>query len=246
MDTFILALFALIVGFFCGCTSVGGILLIPAIAVLSTLDMHRTMATALFSFALMSVLGTWLHHRKGSIDWKQAVPLCFGALLFGYVGARANASLSPDWLRHILAGLILFAGLSTLRPSRNVRFDVTTRSGKTQRLALFLLGGSVGFLAGLTGVGGPVLSVPFMIGMGFQPLSAVAIAQPFQVVACASGSIANILSGSIDYGMGLWLTALELAGFTLGILAAYRMNGRRLKMLIACLCILTGAYLFFD
>lgn len=68
MATFFLALFAVMVGFFCGCTSVGGILLIPAIVVFSALGMHQAMATALFSFALMAVLGTWLHHRKGSID----------------------------------------------------------------------------------------------------------------------------------------------------------------------------------
>ncbi|WP_341462856.1 sulfite exporter TauE/SafE family protein [Bilophila wadsworthia] len=110
-----LALIALIVGFFCGCTSIGGILLIPAIVLLSSLDIHQAMATALFSFALMSILGTWLHHKKGSINWKQALPLCYGAMFCGYVGARANSLFPPDWLRFILAGLILFAGLSTLR-----------------------------------------------------------------------------------------------------------------------------------
>lgn len=245
MTSFFLALIALAVGFFCGCTSIGGILLVPAIAACSALDMHESMATALFSFALMSVLGTWLHHRKGSIDWKQAVPLCFGALLFGYAGARINVFLSPVWLGNILAVQILFAGLTVLRPPRRVRFDVTACSLNAQRLFLFALGAFVGFMAGLTGVGGPVLSVPFMIGMGYPPLYSVAIAQPFQVVACSSGSIANMSGGSINYVMGFQITALELVGFYWGIVMAYRMNARRLRATIAYLCLATGLYLLF-
>lgn len=58
----------------------GGILLIPAIAVFFALGMHQAMATARFSFALMAILGTWLHHRKGSIDWMQAIPVVLRCL----------------------------------------------------------------------------------------------------------------------------------------------------------------------
>ena len=136
------------VGFFCGCTSVGGILLIPAIVVFSALGMHQAMATALFSFALMAVLGTWLHHRKGSIDWMQAIPLCFGAFLFGFIGAKANMYLSPVWLKYILAVQIIFAGLNVLRPLQKSCFNVTNCPMNVQRLALFLLGGFAGFMAG--------------------------------------------------------------------------------------------------
>ena len=82
-----------------------------------------------------------------------------------------------------------------------------------------------------------------MISMGFPPLYSVAMAQPFQGVACTSGSIANMLSGSIDYGMAAWITVLELIGFYVGIIAAYRMNAQRLKTIIAYLCIVTGGYL---
>ena len=238
-----LALVALIVGFFCGCTSIGGILLIPAIVVLSTLDIHEAMGTALFSFALMSILGTWLHHRKGGFNWRQVIPLCLGAAICGYIGAKTNTVFSPARLRTILAVLILFAGVSTLL-KQNVRFDMAARSRNAQSLALFLLGAFVGFMAGLTGVGGPVLSVPFMIGMGFAPICAVAVGQPLQAVAGASGSIANIMAGSIDYGMAAWVTVLELAGFYAGIAAAYRMNNALLRKVISALCILTSLYLF--
>lgn len=112
-----------------------------------------------FPFALMAVLGTWLHHRKGSIDWMQAIPLCFGAFLFGFIGAKANMYLSPVWLKYILAVQIIFAGLNVLRPLQKSCFNVTTCPMNVQRLALFLLGGFAGFRPGLPASAGP--SFPF-------------------------------------------------------------------------------------
>lgn len=49
MPLFLLALFSLVVGFLYGCTSVGGILLIPTLTVFTSLDVYSAMATALFS-----------------------------------------------------------------------------------------------------------------------------------------------------------------------------------------------------
>ncbi len=243
VDTLLLAFTALVVGFFCGCTSIGGILLIPAIALFSSLDIHGAMGTALFSFGLMSCLGVFLHARRGTIGWRRAAPLCLGALLFGYAGARANAVASPEGLRLVLAVLILFAGASTLGRGGRVLCDVASRAGAVQDLALFLLGAFVGFMAGLTGIGGPVLSVPFMIGMGFAPIFSVAMGQPLQVVAGLSGSVANVAAGAVDYAMAAWITVLELAGFYLGVLLAYRLDGLALRRVISLLCILTGGFL---
>ncbi len=242
----LLAFIAFIVGFFCGCTSIGGILLIPAIVLLSPLNIHEAMGTALFSFGLMSCLGVFLHARRGTINWRQAVPICLGALLFGYAGARANAVLPPDGLRLILAALILFAGISTFGRGGRVLCDVAARSERMQGLTLFALGSFVGFMAGLTGIGGPVLSVPFMIGMGFAPLYSIAMGQPLQVIAGLSGSIANVAAGTIDYVMAAWITLLEFIGFYLGILLAYRLGGQTLRRIISVLCILTSCYLFLN
>ena len=102
----------------------------------------------------------------------------------------------------------------------------------------------MGFMSGLTGIGGPVLSVPFMIAMGFAPIVAVAVAQPLQLVAGISGSIVYMANGSVDYLLAAWITALELAGFYFGLRLAYSMNAKTLKICISVLCIATSLYLF--
>lgn len=244
MDTVLLGAISLIVGFFCGCTSIGGILLIPGIVVFSSLGIHEAMATALFSFAIMAMLGTFMHSRKKTIRWREAFILCCGALVSGFAGARVNALFSADMLNMVLAVLVLFAGLSTLRPGAKPLYDVTGSSPAVQYGALLALGMLVGFMAGLTGIGGPVISVPFMIAMGYAPIVSIAVAQPLQLVAGVSGSIVFMLNGSVDYGMAAWVTILELIGLYTGICLAYRMNAKSLRIFISALCIATSLYLF--
>src|SRR6185503_8610460 len=91
----LLAAVAALVGFFIGAVGVGGVLLIPALAVLGGLDIHRASATALFTFLFTGLLGTWLFYRRGSMDWRLTLPVCAGSVAFSYLGAMVNAMVAP-------------------------------------------------------------------------------------------------------------------------------------------------------
>ena len=241
MDSVLLGLTALVVGILCGCTSIGGILLIPALVVFSNLPTHEAMATALFTFVFITILGTWGHWKKGSLDLASCAALCLGGFLGGCPGALLNARFSASFLDMALAVLVLFAGATALMPSGRTLFDVAGKGRAARNWTLLVLGLFVGVMAGLTGVGGPVLSVPFMMALGFAPLFSIASGQPLAVVACASGTIANVFAGTIDYFLGIWVTAVEMFGMWVGLRIAYRVNQRALKMAVAVLCLATGA-----
>ena len=202
------------------------------------------MATSLFSFAIMAMLGTFLHGRKGSVHVREALAISLGAFASGFVGAWANAAFSAQTLNLVLAFLILFAGVSTLKSGQRPLCDVTRASMRLQFFILLLLGLFAGFMSGLIGIGGTVLSVPIMTAMGFAPIVAVAVAQPLMLVAGVSGSVVYMAGGSIDYLMAAWITALELAGFYAGLRLAYRMNAQTLRVCNSALCIATSLYLF--
>ena len=86
---------AIAVGVIMGAAGVGGILLIPFLTTLGGLSIHEASATLLFSFLFTGIVGTWLFQRRGTIDWKVAVPVCAGATVFSYLGAAA----APCWRR---------------------------------------------------------------------------------------------------------------------------------------------------
>ena len=239
MTLFLAAAFVF-VGFLCGATSIGGILLIPAIQYSTGMPLPLASGTALCSFFFTAAVGTWLHRRAGNLRKELVIPQCLGALLFGCLGALTKYVTGTVALNAILAGLIILSGLAALKPPSPIR-SMTPEKGRFRYL--LFVGAFVGFMAGLTGMGGPVLSVPMMIVMGFPPFATVAAAQPFQLFACFSGSIGNIILDQIDWTVALLSVFLQSAGVWAGIRTARRMNTTLLKNAIALLCIFTGLFM---
>ncbi len=243
MMTFVLLLVAVLVGGLIGTVGVGGILLIPALSALGGLTTHAAMATALFSFIFTGILGTWLYYKHGSINWGITIPVCVGGLLGGYPGALANA-IAPAWILNLILGcIIIFAGIYALFPAKGGTIEY--RPGDTrQRLQLILIGATVGFGSGLTGVGGPVLSVPFMVILGFAPLTSIATSQVIQITAATSGSISNFANGFVDIHMALLVTAAELIGVVAGARLAHTVSSGVLKKMVSVVCIIVGGFIF--
>ena len=67
---------ALMAGLCIGAVGVGGVLLIPSLALFAGISIHQAAATALFTFLFTGLYGTWLFHRRGSINWRVSLPIC--------------------------------------------------------------------------------------------------------------------------------------------------------------------------
>jgi len=235
-----LAAVSLAVGTLIGAVGVGGILLIPALNLLGGLGIHEAMATALFSFIFTGIVGTWLFQRRGSIDWGVTVPLCAGAVLFGFLGAWANSKTNAPALSLILSSVIALAGVYTLSGhGREGHAPFEGRPGMRQAL-LTGIGAVAGFGSGLTGVGGPALSVPIMVLARFSPLIAIGASQVIQIIAAVSGTVGNVQYGSIDFRLAALVTAFEVVGVQLGVRIVHSVNARFLRRFVGVLCILVG------
>jgi uncharacterized membrane protein YfcA len=79
------------------------------------------------------------------------------------------------------------------------------------------LGGAVGFLSGLTGVGGGFLMTPILIMAGIPPTIAAASDSNQIVAATTSGTYAHYRMGNVDFKMGLILLAGGFLGGTVGV-----------------------------
>ncbi len=234
---------SLVVGALIGTVGVGGILLIPALSAFAGLSTHSAMATALFSFIFTGVIGTWLYHKRGSIDWHITVPVCIGGALFGYVGAMANASFNAHTLNILLAAVIIFAGVYALRPYKGDRVFTYERGNKKHLALLLFIGGLVGFGSGLTGVGGPVIAVPLMVVIGFHPLTSIATSQVIQITAALSGTMGNLSQGIIDFNIVFWVTIVELVGVAVGVRIAHSVKAQHLKAFVSFICIFVGGFI---
>jgi uncharacterized protein len=231
---------AVVVGVCIGAAGVGGVLLIPALQMLTPLSVHASMATALFTFIFTGIFGTWLFQRRGSIAWHLTVPLCVGGSLFGIVGSFAAARLDGRVLSIVLAVLIVLAGIYTVLGSRVRTAAPFEGQLEKQRAVLFCVGAVTGFGSGLTGVGGPALAVPLMVLLGFPAIVAVGASQVVQIVASVSGSLGNLGRGTVDLALVMWLTVFEIAGVWGGVNLAHRIDPRTLRLAVGLLCISVG------
>lgn len=231
------------VGVLIGAVGIGGILLIPALTAFAGLGIHEAMATALFTFAFTGITGTVMFQRRGSIDWRITTPVCIGAVLFAFLGAWINSLIQPKALAVILAGIIIFAGVYTLATWRGLRQPAFHHSSKAQQALLGAIGSVSGFGSGLTGVGGPALSVPLMVLFGFPALASIGASQVIQIIAAVSGTVGNLEFGTVNFTVAVVVTLLEIAGVFVGARIAHAANIQSLKTFVAVLCIVVGIFL---
>ena len=218
-------------------------MLIPALSAFAGLSIHAAMATALFTFAFTGVTGTIMFQRRGSIDWSVTRPVLLGAVFFAFVGAWVNSLAGPGALALILAGLIIFAGVYTLARWHGMPEPAFAGHPRAQNFLLLGLGAIAGFGSGLTGVGGPALSVPLMVLCGFPALTSIGTSQVIQIVAAVSGTLANLKYGTIDYGVAATVTLLEITGVFAGARIVHAVNADLLRKFVAVLCVAVGAWL---
>src|SRR3982074_1401912 len=182
---------AALVGLLIGTVGVGGVLMVAFLALFGGLSIHQAAATSLFTFLFTGILGTWLYQRRGSIDWRIALPVCAGALIFGYLGATAAAQIDPRPLSLIIALIIVAAGIYVLVPLK-IRPQCRSGRGWREQALLASVGAASGFGSGFSGAGGPLFSVPLMVILRYVPLTTVATSQVLQIIAAASGSLGNL------------------------------------------------------
>ena len=81
---------ALGIGVLIGCVGIGGVLLVPALAILGAVPVHAAIAAAMFSYLFSGGAATWVYARQGSIDWRASAWLGAGAMPAAFAGAHCT------------------------------------------------------------------------------------------------------------------------------------------------------------
>lgn len=240
----LLALASFLIGALIGATGVGGVLLIPALMFFGGLGTHEAMATALFSFFFTGILATYIYQRYGSIDWGITLPVLVGSFISSYGGAYVGSLATARHLNILLAAIIIFSSLYSMLPARGICLaERMTRRGNT--ILLLGIGLFTGFLCGMTGAGGGIVSVPVMLIFGYGALPSIATSQVLQSIVSVSGSASNVASGFVVFSIVWWVAVCELAGISLGVRIAHRVPVAVLKKVVTVFCMAIGLLIGF-
>jgi hypothetical protein len=238
-----LAAFGLVAGIGITAVGPGGVLATVGLFVLTGLSPASVSGTAIVTHVATGALGTAAYWRSGQLrqpaNRRTAATLAVVAVVGAPVGVLVNGAVSGRAFAVLLAAVVAATGILVWARERRARPSVAS-------LPTLLVGGvglAVSVVAGLFGLGGPMLAVPLLVICGMPVLGALAAAQVQSVVIAAVGTIGYAVQGAVDWPLVLVVGVPELAGVLIGWRIAHAVPAHRLRYAIATALICLAPYL---
>ena len=167
----------------------------------------------LIANVLVAGIAWWQFWRTGHFNWRVLLSFVIISMPCAWFGSRVH--ISPQVYKIVLGAVLTAAGLVLLLRSRWQTDDVTLQKFFLP-LAL-LIGAVLGFLAGLTGIGGGVFLSPLLyVFRWVKPKTTGGIAAGFIVLNSISGLAGTGWEKIMHAGLLLWLTLAAVIGALLG------------------------------
>lgn len=222
----------------------GGVLPTIGLFALTALTPAQVAGTAIVTHVATGALGTAAYQRSGHLreprTRRTALVLGGTALLGTPVGVLINSRVSERTFGLILG--VFVAVVALLLWYREARPPVGRRH-HPRGATVVVLGLAVAAASGIVGIGGPMLTVPLLIGLGTPVLEALASAQAQSIVIAGVGTIGYLAHGSIDWGLAVLVGVPELAGVLLGWKIAQALPTRTLKIVLIVVLLALAPYL---
>ncbi len=157
-----------------------GVALIPIFNFLG-LGFSVAKAVGLFAGASTTITSSIMNIKRKVVDYKFVFPIAVTMLIFAPLGAYSSNFIDEDIVKFFYMIMLFYSASMMMFGKKKALFSLKSK------YTLFIVGGVVGFLAGLLGVGGGNILIPLLALLGFEPKK-VAVAVSFVVPFSALGS----------------------------------------------------------
>jgi uncharacterized membrane protein YfcA len=260
------SLIGLLIGFLIGLTGVGGgSLMTPVMILIMGVKPIIAVGTDVVYGAVTKLVGGAAHLRQGSVNRRVAYWLAAGSVPASLLGIGVTSAIKqaqPDlvnvFLMRAIAWALIFVALMlvvkpllmrlTRRHQREAGTDFResmVAMGDRYPWALTLVGAVVGFLVGLTSVGGGSLVIValFLLYPRWQSVDMVGTDVFHAAVLGGAASIGQLFTGNVNIGMMGSLLLGSIPGVLLGSRFAVGFPERYLRWSLASVLLLSGAKL---
>ena len=209
-----------VVGFFSGLLGIGGgSMIVPILGLVFVAFgfppdqvMHLSLGTSLAAILLATASGARAHHQHGAVRGDIVRGLAPGIAVAG-VAAGAIARVAPvAFLKYFFLAFMFYVTtqiLFGLKPGRERPIPGTR--------GLFGVGALIGGLSGLAGVGGAMVSVPFMTMWGVPFKSAIGTSSAISFVVAVAGTVGYIVAGLTVPSLPPWTVGYVYVPALVGI-----------------------------
>src|SRR5687767_7802875 len=198
--------------------------------------------TALALNILVATITTVKFFRVGAFSWKILLPFALGSIPFAFIGGSLTL---PGYLYKPIVGLVLL--YAAYRLVRTNNSSDTTVINPLPFWVGVLSGVAIGFLSGLTGVGGGIFISPLLLFMNWAQVRETAgISAAFILVNSIAGLLGNLASVTqLPSVIVYWAPAVAIGGYIGAEYGSKRFGNLTLKRLLAVVLIVAGLKMMF-
>ena len=196
--------------------------------------------TALTLNILVAVIATTKYYRAGAFSWHLFWPFALASIPFAYLGG--TMTLPGHLYKPLIGTVLIYAAWRSFRTAQQPTQAATVRP---YLFILLLAGAALGFLSGLTGVGGGIFLSPLILFFRWAEVRVISgIAAAFILVNSIAGLLGVIATVSIrDLPIALpyWAVAAVVAGFIGAEYGSKRLANPTIQKLLALVLAIAGA-----
>ena len=197
--------------------------------------------TALALNILVASIAFATFYRAGCFSWRIFFPFSAGSIPFAFLGG--SLALPPPAYKTVVGIVLLYSAVRLYVTTPGVRSDVT---GVPPAVAV-PLGVVIGFLSGLTGVGGGIFLSPLLLFMGWaDPRTTAAVSAGFILVNSVAGLLGHYASvANLPGEIPAWAAAAAAGGVIGSQYGSTRFSNPTIRKILSAVLVIAGLKMIF-
>jgi len=198
--------------------------------------------TALMLNIIVALVTSIRFHHAGYFSWRLFWPFALASVPMAYLGGGIQVDTT---IYKMLVGFALVFAAVHLILRSNVVPDDPGQAANPGITASIIVGGGIGFLSGLTGVGGGIFLSPVLIILHWAGLRRTAAVSAAFILLNSVSGLAGYLQkgGAMPDHLAFWSVAVVFGGFIGSTLGATRLNSPVLRVLLGVMLVMAGVKL---
>lgn len=199
--------------------------------------------SALILNILVGLIATYKFYKAGSFSWSIFIPLVITSIPLAFIGGRLM--LPEEIYKPVVGVILLFAAWRLVLIAKNgSNYDIKTPS----KPILLVFGGILGFLSGITGVGGGIFLSPLLVFFRWAPLKVISgISAAFILVNSVAGILGLLsLQTKIQASIFIWSIAVVIGGFIGAEYGSKHLGNRTIFVLLSLVLLIGGIKMIFN